>query len=402
MSTFLNARPRKESFSSVLQGVGSVHEVIVLASPDKQAMVAVCPALQGRVLTSSSDGRNGESFGWVNKSLIQSRQIQPHFNAYGGEDRVWIGPEGGQYSIFFAPGAPFALTDWHTPAPIDTEPFELVHRSDTSVTVRKRFDLLNYSGTHFNVQIDREVALLSSEEIWAALHTTPQARLKVVGFESRNRLMNTGSAPWTKRSGLLSIWILGQFEASPEATIVIPIQSGDDELLGKALTSDYFGQVPEDRLAVRQGAIFLKADAGFRAKLGINPMRTKGVLGSYDAGGSKVVTIVQFTTHAAAEYVNALWEVQEQPFQGDVANVYNDGPLGNGKPGLGHFYELESSSPAATLAPGESIQHVQRTIHFSGEETELDRVARSVLGVSLEEIENSLPRYCSHQSGGKA
>ena len=381
MSTFLDARPHMDSFSSVLQEVGSVHEVIVLASPDKQAMVATCPTLQGRVLTSSSDGPNGKSFGWVNKSLIQSRQIQPHFNAYGGEDRVWIGPEGGQYSIFFAPGAPFDLDHWHTPAPIDTEPFELVHRSATSVTVRKRFDLLNYSGTHFNVQIDREVVLLTDEEIWAALGATQQARLKLVGFESRNRLTNTGSAPWAKRTGLLSLWILGQFEASPEATIIIPIQSGDVESFGKTVTSDYFGQVPEDRLSTGQGAIFLKADAGFRAKLGINSMRTTGVLGSYESSNN-ILTIVQFTTHRGnSEYVNSLWKVQDRPYEGDVANAYNDGPLGSGRPGLGHFYELESSSPAAALAPGASIEHVHRTIHLMGNALALDQVARTTLGV---------------------
>jgi hypothetical protein len=28
-------------------------------------------------------------------------------NAVGGEDRIWLGPEGGQLSIFFAPGVPY-------------------------------------------------------------------------------------------------------------------------------------------------------------------------------------------------------------------------------------------------------------------------------------------------------
>jgi hypothetical protein len=26
----------------------------------------------------------------------------PHINVFGGEDRFWLGPEGGQFSIFFA------------------------------------------------------------------------------------------------------------------------------------------------------------------------------------------------------------------------------------------------------------------------------------------------------------
>jgi hypothetical protein len=392
-SSEVNQQASTESFNSILHAVRPVHEVVVLSSPDKQAVVAVCPALQGRVLTSSANGPTGAGFGWVNTPLIQSRRIQPHFNAYGGEDRVWIGPEGGQYSVFFAPGVPFDLDHWNTPAPVDTEPFELVSQSDTSVRLRKRFELLNYSGSRFHVQIDREVALLPTEGVWASLNLTPLPHLKLVGYESRNRLTNAGNQPWTKQTGLLSLWILGQFQASPSATIAIPIWPGD--ALGKRVTSDYFGEVPADRLAVQQSAIFLKADAGFRSKLGVSPMRTRGVLGSYDAG-SHVLTIVQFTTHGSdAEYVNSLWKIQDNPFHGDVANAYNDGPLGNGKAGLGHFYELESSSPAAAIRPGESVEHIQRTIHLVGNEADLDQVARSVLGVSLTEIRASLPADAS-------
>jgi hypothetical protein len=36
-------------------------------------------------------------FGWINRKLIASRKIQPHINVFGGEDRFWIGPEGGQF-----------------------------------------------------------------------------------------------------------------------------------------------------------------------------------------------------------------------------------------------------------------------------------------------------------------
>ena len=56
--------------------------------------------------------------------LIASGKIQPHMNAFGGEDRFWMGPEGGQFSIFFAKGAKFELADWFTPAPFDTQPFK--------------------------------------------------------------------------------------------------------------------------------------------------------------------------------------------------------------------------------------------------------------------------------------
>ena len=90
------------------------------------AKVAVSPAWQGRVMTSTAGGDAGLSFGWINRELIESRKLQPHMNAFGGEDRFWMGPEGGQFSIFFAKGTKFDLADWQTPAPIDTLPFQVV------------------------------------------------------------------------------------------------------------------------------------------------------------------------------------------------------------------------------------------------------------------------------------
>jgi hypothetical protein len=84
-------------------------QVIVLSDQDGKARVAVAPQMQGRVVTSTPNGDTGTSFGWINRELIAAHKIQPHINVYGGEDRFWIGPEGGQFSVFFAKGAPFDL-----------------------------------------------------------------------------------------------------------------------------------------------------------------------------------------------------------------------------------------------------------------------------------------------------
>jgi hypothetical protein len=50
---------------------------------------------------------------------------------------------------------------------------------------------------------------------------------------------------------------------------------------------------------------------------------------------------------------------------------------------------LETSSPAAALKPGETMKHVQHTLHLSGPEEELDPIARSLLGFGLAEIKNA-------------
>ena len=106
----------------------------------------------------------------------------------------------------------------------------------------------------------------------------------------------------------------------------------------------------------------------------------------YDAT-NRVLTIVQYTRpEGASEYVNSMWEIQKHPFSGDVINSYNDGPPKPGASQFGEVYELETSSPAAALAPGAALVHRHRTIHLAGGVAALDPVARKVLGVGLDEI----------------
>ena len=87
-----------------------------------------------------------------------------------------------------------------------------------------------------------------------------------------------------------------------------------------------------------------------------------------------------------------MWEIQREPYKGDVVNSYNDGPPAPGKPPLGPFYELETSSPALNLSPGEHYRHVHRTFHLVGPEPELDRISRATLNVSLAEITKAFNR----------
>ena len=91
-------------------------ETTVLQNESGTALVAVAPAYQARVMTSSATGEGGLSFGWINYDHIGSGEIAQQINVYGGEERFWLGPEGGQFSIFFKPGAKFEFSEWATPA----------------------------------------------------------------------------------------------------------------------------------------------------------------------------------------------------------------------------------------------------------------------------------------------
>lgn len=378
-----NSTLKKGTFAYDLQLLKERQDVIVLAGNEGKSRVVVSPDLQGRVMTSTLDGPEGTSMGWINHQLLKSGEIQQHINAYGGEDRFWIGPEGGQFSVFFKPNTSFDFENWFTPKEIDTEPFDLVSSNDSIARFRKEMKLINYSGTEFDFLVNRNIKLLNIREIDRLLQIVIHDSISFVGVESENIITNKGEKIWTRESGMLSIWILGMLNPSPGTTIVIPFREGAE--LGRIVNDEYFGKVPPERLKIEREVLFFKGDGKYRSKIGLTPMRAKPVAGSYDEE-RKILTIVQFTLpEGENSYVNSMWEIQSDPFSGDAVNSYNDGPLEDGGQ-MGPFYELESSSPAANLAPGESITHYHRTIHFKGEEKELDHIAKKMLGVSIERI----------------
>jgi hypothetical protein len=377
-------------FKDDLAFLKSHTNVVVLSGADGQAQVAVNPDLQGRVMTSTADGADGLSFGWINRELLASGVNNPHINAFGGEDRFWLGPEGGQFSIFFKKGDPFDLDHWWTPPAVNEGSFDVASQDAGRIHFRKVIRLVNYSGTAFDLEVNRTVSLLGPAEV-AALGVPLPAGVKTVAYASANDITNLGPNAWIKDTGLLSIWILGMFNPSPATTIVIPFKTGPESELGPAVNDAYFGKVPADRLVVKadEGVLFFSGDGKYRSKIGISPLRVKPFAGSYDAA-NKVLTLVHLTLpEGAADYVNSMCEIQEKPYAGDVVNSYNDGPASPGAKPLGPFYELETSSPAAALAPGGTSTHVHTTMHFTGPEKALDGIARKTLGVGLAEIKKA-------------
>jgi hypothetical protein len=376
----------KGTFGYDLQFLKKYHKDLILLGDesDTGAQIIILPAYQGRVMTSTAEGDGGMSFGWINYELIDSNREEEHFHAFGGEERFWLGPEGGQFSIYFKKGDPFDFNHWYVPKAIDTETFILVSASKTEANFQREISLKNYAGFEFNLKVTRNIRLLSKTEIPLLLGVPIPENLQIVGFESNNSITNTGNTPWTKETGLLSIWILSMFNAGDKTTIAVPYKQGNEADLGRIVSDDYFGKVPVDRLKIKNGFIFLNADANYRSKIGISPKRALPILASFD-GVNEVLTIAQFSLpEYPADYVNSLWEMQENPFDGDVVNAYNDGLI-DGKQ-MGKFYELESSSPAATLNVGESVLHLHRTIHLKGNIKDLDEITQTLLGIHLSEF----------------
>jgi hypothetical protein len=359
-------------------------DLILLHDNSNRAQLIVLPAYQGRVMTSTANGNEGDSFGWVNHELIASGRTSEHISAFGGEERFWLGPEGGQFSIYFKKGVEFNYDNWSVPKEIDTEPFTVVSASSTEAKFKREMHLENYSGHTFEFLVNRNIRLLNKNNIDSLLGVTIPEELETIAFESENILTNTGQSAWTKKTGMLSVWILSMLRASETTTVAIPYKQGDESKLGKVVTDDYFGKVPSDRLRVKDGLILFKADGKYRSKIGLSPKRALPFVTSYDATNG-VLTIAEYTLPTGVtDYVNSLWQVQKDPFNGDAINSYNDGPVNGGQ--MGQLYEIESSSPGAALEPGQSLTHYHRTIHLKGNRESLNQVTMKLLGVTVDAL----------------
>ncbi|MEP6951080.1 MAG: DUF6786 family protein [Ginsengibacter sp.] len=360
------------------------HTAHVVELYNENAKVLLSADYQGRVMTSTASGDSGISYGWINYDLISSGTKKKQFNPFGGEERFWPGPEGGQYSLYFKKGDSFNIAHWQVPAFVDTEMYDIVQSDKSSATFSKDAILTNYSGTVFHLNITRKIQLLDKNAAEQKLHSNIPSGVQYVAYESTNQIKNTGNNDWKKDSGLLSIWLLSMMTPTEQTKVIIPFSPHANAR--SFITDNYFGSIPPDRLLVKDSVLYFRCDGKSRGKLGISPMIAKPIVGSFDFK-KNVLTILIPGVQKDGMYVNSKWEIQKEPYKGDVINSYNDGPLQDGTQ-LGPFYEIESSSPAKELKSGETEEYHQAILHFQGDYVSLKELAMQLLQVDLDEVKN--------------
>jgi len=374
----------KGTFGYDLHYLSQRDNPVVLTGDDTSSQVIVSPKYQGKVFTSTADGLNGKSLGYLNYDALASDEINEHMNGYGGENRFWLGPEGGRFSVYFKPGTEQVYDNWHTPKPTDTEPWNVVSSSRKSITMEKEMEVMNYMGNTLRLKIGRSVKLFEKGAIQSMLGITPGNNVKSVGYATENSITNLNDFRWTQETGTVCIWMLDMFNTAPKSLSIIPFNEGSEKDLGTIATTDYFGEIPKNRFKVKNGLAFLKTDGNNRNKIGMNATRTKAIAGNYDPDAGRL-TISTFDVDPGAVYLNQEWNPTKDPLLGDALNAYNDGPLEDGSI-MGPFLELESCSPAAFIAPGETLSHNHNVFHFVGEEEGLTVITEKLLGISIKEL----------------
>ncbi|MDR1171792.1 MAG: hypothetical protein LBL24_04985 [Bacteroidales bacterium] len=372
---------RKGAYGYDLQFLKEKDSSLIVLKGGNGAEVIVSPKYQAKVFTSTANGPDGNSLGFVNHDVLNSNVIDEHMNGYGGENRFWLGPEGGQYSIYFEKGQEQAYDNWHTPKPIDIEPWDVVSSNEKQAVLKKEMTVTNYRGYQLKLNVDRKIELIDNSQITGILGIGLSDKINAVAYVTDHQITNLNDFEWNTETGTICIWILDMFIPAPRAFTFIPFNEGDEAGLGKIATTDYFGEIPADRLKIKDGMLYLKTDGKYRSKMGMNGKRVKAIAGNYDPDSGRL-TVTVFDVDKNATYLNQEWNPAKDPLLGDAMNAYNDGPLEDGSI-MGPFLEVESVSPAAFLKSAESLSHRHTVFHFVGEENDLNPIAEKLFGISL-------------------
>ena len=88
-------------FAEVVQWLkNSNNDAFVLEGGRKGKQVLVCPGLAGRVMGTTYQGDEGQIGGFINIEALKNGMNET-WNNWGGEERHWLCPEGGQFGLMF-------------------------------------------------------------------------------------------------------------------------------------------------------------------------------------------------------------------------------------------------------------------------------------------------------------
>jgi hypothetical protein len=336
-------------------------------------------------MCSAFDSTAGEANAWINQEAIQKGKVDPVFNNFGGEERFWFGPEGGPFGLMFGQEKS-SFENYLVQDGMTSLSYRVVGKGERSVKLQAEMTLYNAGGTQFDLRVERRITLLPSCPYALEL---PGA-VESVAFESENVVKNIGASPWTRESGTVAMWCLGQFLEHPHLTVIVPVRPAAGSSPHPPTVDEYFkdfclgGVFPPERRISFDECVLLKADGRVRGKIGVKRDRAMGRLGSYNPDKDHMI-LVDHDFYPELDYATGYWRSYSDAFDGDALSVYIDGPESIGGP-TGLSYELETMSPALFLKPGESFAYRNRTFHLRAGRESAGVICKRFLKAEIDQV----------------
>ncbi len=353
---------------------------------ENKSFVAVSPKLQARVMTSTFGGDEGYSIGWINRNLIASNTKESYGNLYGGEDRFWIGPEGTSHSVFFEQDALFVPDNWKIPQDISSKAWKLKSRNRYQASFEKEISLRNAKGENFSILANREISYITKENAKTILNIEIPETVKMVAFQSINKVTNKGTNAWGEKTGLINLAVVSTFHANKSTYAFLPFNQGAPKDLGSIITDMYNESPIGDRLSVATNFVRMRMDGTKMGEIFMNPKRSRNIVGYYDSERNLLTIITIVPPSVPSKYITPYWRRTTDMLDGDALGLFNNGPANHDTFYADKFFKTSTYSPALALAPQKSQLHIQRTFHFNGSEFELEKIAQKLLGVSMKQL----------------
>lgn len=377
-------------FSELLELLADTgHESFLLTGGSPGREVLCAPSLVGRVMSSTFDARRGNALGWIGVDAIKKGPVDPIFNNFGGEERLWFGPEGSQFGLHFARW-PQNLTNYRVQPAVSSQAYQVTQISQDRdfLVMEARIELTNLAGTDFKLNVRRTIRMVES----CPYSLGGGRRVESFGFQSETLVTNVSEFPIRKETGLICCWTLGQHPNIDGCFVVLPFKPGSVQRLGKPIRLDYCkdlcpgGIFPRARWSLGKNRALFQSDGKCRTKLAVSPARAVCRLGSVNFDGDELI-INDFDCYPELPYVAPYWRhlSAEEILDGEALSCYIDGPDESGQRD-GNFYELETLSPALPLQPRESFLHRNRVLHIRGSQASIESIATRFLHVGRADV----------------
>ncbi|MDU0355869.1 DUF6786 family protein [Paraglaciecola aquimarina] len=277
--------------------------------------------------------------------------------------------------MFYPVGKAINNENWRVPPALNAKNYDVISANPETVHFRTNLALVNYQNSHFSVQLDRTITLLSPQQISRQLSIELPTSVNQVAYRSHTSLTNLGE-DWRPEKGLITLWSMAMLQGTDDSVSMFVIAPEQGPV------QSYLYPLYADRLISRNHLVFFKTDGKYRSKIGIPADISGDLILSYSPSLAKL-TVLKITIDQDGRYPISLEKLYTKQAKGDVTNAYNHGNMDGSLLAKSAFYELESAAPMLALKTNQSVSHTQQVFHFVGNSKQLDAISQQLVGINV-------------------